>query len=102
MNTIDAMNRVIDKFEQRERGIPQAHMASKLAEELREAIDREEAQTVEPVFYAIQFESGSYAGYAYPAKDTATKLSEHSHKPNKVIPLFAHPAPSTKPPKEPS
>jgi len=65
---------------------------------LMKAIDRKEAQnavlSVEPVMYGIQFGTGAFASYAYPSKEDAEKLSDWSHKPNKVIPLFTRPAPA--------
>lgn len=53
-----------------------------------------EAQIAEPVaavMYGIQFNDGSWAGYAYPRKQTAEQIASASHQPNSVIPFYATP-----------
>ena len=45
----EALHRVIDDFERRERGIPQAHIAAALVTELRAALAAGQATAAQPV-----------------------------------------------------
>jgi len=99
MNTIEAMKQALAALSNLPLHALEAHQINgHLAAclDLKDTIASEEAQSMEPVMYGIQFGTGAFASYAYPSKEDAEKLSSWSHQPNKVVPLFTHPVPAKK------